>query len=252
MKIAGRIVLAILGPLVTVALFIMPVLLFHAYSWLKVAIYIGEISGALLLIGWYRKTTSLDFGLKIIGSWSGLLWCILYLFIRVAAWIVLIPQVRIETNWHILLIQAGFFLLLNAMGEEIHFRGLLFSSLSSGLWSRSVLIAAFVSSGIFALFHILDFLSSGWLWFFLIACDGLALCAIRIKTKSVFWSVLVHGILNLCTGSLFIGAQTVDDAVVYLYMAVVVIIDLLFFIFLFNQAHRQQEQAGALIPSQAS
>ncbi len=239
MKYAVRIALALLGPAIPAVLLAGLALLLHATGWSRVAIYLGEIGGVLLVLRWFRRRNPVEAGLKLTFSWPGLTWSTLYLIVRIAAWLLLIPQIRVETNWHFLLVQAAFFLLLNAPGEEMHFRGLLFGVLRETKLQQSLLIAAFVSSALFALAHVLELSSSGWVWFFLFMGDGLALCAVRIKMGSVFWSALVHGLLNICTGLLFAGPKTAADPVVFTYIAATVVIDVLFFIFIVSQAQQR-------------
>lgn len=239
MKDAGRIALALLGPVVPALLLAALAFLLHASGWGRIAIYIGEIIGALLIIRWLGKRTPIETGLGMAFSWSNLTWSTCYLIVRVAAWLLLIPQLRIETNWGFLVVQAAFFLLLNAPGEEIHFRGLLFGTLKELKFPQPLLIAACVSSGLFALAHVMELTSSGWIWFFLFLSDGLALCAVRIKTGSVFWAALLHGMLNICTGLLFAGPKDAADSVVLTYIVAVVAIDVLFFIFVFSQEKRK-------------
>ncbi len=245
MKYIGHLILAIVGPAIVAALFLVLAQLFHAHNSLQYILYAGEIIGALLIMFWFRKTMGISlavFGLRVTYAWSYLIWSILYLVVRIAAWVVIIPQMKIQTNWLFLLGQACFFLLFNAMGEELHFRGILFTTMKNMKFRNSVLLAALVSSAVFAFFHLADLLSAGWLWFLPLMADGLALCAFRIKTKSIFWSVLVHGISNICTGALFVGAHSVDDSVVYAYIATVLVIDLLFFTFIFMQSSQQMQE----------
>lgn len=250
---AGRVALALLGPAIPAVLLAGLALLLHASAWIRVAIYLGEILGVLLIIRWFQRRIPLETGLKLTFSWSATSWSTLYLIVRVAAWLLLIPKIHVETNWHLLVPQAAFFLLLNAPGEEMHFRGLLFSVLRTTKRPQSLLIAALASSALFALAHVIALSSSGWVWFFLFVGDGLALCAVRIKTGSVFWSALVHALLNICTGLLFVGPQTAADSVVFTYIAATVIIDVLFFVFIIGQKRQGvtivgQPQEAQIVP----
>lgn len=259
LKNAGYVLLLFLFPLVVAGLFAAPAYLLHAYALLSALIYLGEIAGALFLMYlMYRKRPPLDFGLSPKCSWSDSIWCVLYMLLKTAVWVMLVPIVAIQTSWFILLPQVLSFFLLTAPAEELHFRGLLFSSIEQ-LPSRkkmalsSVLVAAFVSSLFFGILHMVNDFSAGWLWLVVFMADGLAFCALRIKSGSLFPPFITHAAVNILTGALLIGASTVADNVALLYQVTVIFIDLLFFVVVLSQSKLQaqvSEKAEAVMASQ--
>ncbi|MEO6892864.1 MAG: CPBP family intramembrane glutamic endopeptidase [Ktedonobacteraceae bacterium] len=255
MKNTGYVLFLFLFPLVVAGLFAVPAYLLHAYAWLSVLIYLGEIAGTLYLM--QRKRSTIDFGVSPKGSWPDGVWCVLYILLRTAVWVVLIPIVAIQTNWLILLPQALSFFLLTAPAEELHFRGLLFSSIEQ-LPSRkkmalsSVLVAACVSSFLFAVLHMATHFSAGWLWLVVFMGDGLAFCALRIKTGSLLTPFIAHAVVNILTGELLISATTVADNIALLYQVTVILIDLLFFVVVLSQSKLQAQVREKPEPAMAS
>lgn len=255
LKNAGYVLFLFLFPLVVAGLFAVPAYLLHAYAWLSALIYLGEIAGTLYLM--QRKRSTLDFGVSAKWSWPDSMWCVLYILLRTAVWVILVPIVAIQTNWLILLPQVLSFFLLTAPAEELHFRGLLFSSVEQ-LPSRkkitlsSVLVAAFVSSFLFAVLHMATHFSAGWLWLLVFMGDGLAFCALRIKSGSLLTPFIAHAVVDILTGSLLLSATTVADNTALLYQATIIFIDLLFFIVVVSQSKLQAQVREKSQPVMAS
>jgi len=86
------------------------------------------------------------------------------------------------------------------------------------------LTAAVVSSAVFGLFH----LSGGLLFLPVFAADGLAFCALRLRTDSLYPPIAAHGVLNFTTAALLLSANVVSDARAIVYVALVVAIDIAF------------------------
>src|SRR5207253_9751143 len=94
-----------------------------------------------------------------------------------------------------LLSAFAYFLLFTAAAEEVLFRGLLLRGIV-GL-GAGVLTAAVVSSAVFGLFH----LSGGLLFLPVFAADGLAFCALRLRTDSLYPPIGAHGVLIFITAA---------------------------------------------------
>jgi len=100
-----------------------------------------------------------------------------------------------EINWskiYIFKLTVG---ILLPLAEEILFRGVLFRFIRG---RKPFLFAAISSSLIFAIAH---FSLMGFITFFLL---GFACAYIFEKSKSIFYSFMVHGILNYMTINLFV------------------------------------------------
>src|SRR6266571_3267729 len=90
-------------------------------------------------------------------------------------------------------------------------------------WSGG-LVAAVGSSVVFAVFHF----GSGLLFLPVFAADGLAFCALRLRTDSLYPPIAAHGALNFMTAALLISSNVVSDARAIDYVALVVAIDIVF------------------------
>ena len=167
------------------------------------------------------------FGLRAIGlarlprlndmSWSGAL-----LAVRLVPWLLLIPLQGMTHDPLVLLSAFAYFLLFNAAAEEVLFRGLLLQGILA--LGAGVLAAATAASIVFALFHF----GSGLLFLPVFAADGLALCALRLRTNSLYPPVAAHAALNFTTAALLVSASVISDARAIDYVALVVAIDIAF------------------------
>lgn len=252
LKTLGFVAILFFAPLLIAGLLALPLYMAHQYRFISIAIYAGEIGGVLLFL--YRWRSAVDFGLTLAFSWSDIFWCLLYVAARTLTWLLLVPIVAIQTNWLLLLGQCSFFLLLNAPGEELHFRGLLFSSISRRLSQKmsprkSMLIAAGISSLLFGLLHFFTIPSVMWLLVF--TADGLAFATLRIQSGTLFIPLMAHGLVNVLTGAVFVSAAIVADNVALTYQIALIVIDLLFFVILINQ-HQRPVQATPALKRQAA
>ncbi|SRR6266568_1736809 len=141
---------------------------------------------------------------------------------RLVPWILLIPLQGWTHDPLVLLSAFAYFLLFNAAAEELLFRGLLFQGVLS--LGAGVLVAAVASSVVFAVFHF----GSGLLFLPVFAADGLAFCALRLRTDSLYPPIAAHGALNFMTAALLISSNVVSDARAIDYVALVVAIDIVF------------------------
>jgi membrane protease YdiL (CAAX protease family) len=142
--------------------------------------------------------------------------------LRLVPWFLLIPLQGLTHEPVLLLAGFAYFLLFNAPAEEVLFRGLLLQGIL-GL-GAGVLAAAAISSVVFGLFHF----GSGLLFLPVFAADGLAFCALRLRTNSLYAPIIAHGALNFTTAALLISANVISDARAIDYVALVVAIDIVF------------------------
>jgi membrane protease YdiL (CAAX protease family) len=133
----------------------------------------------------------------------------------------LIPVIGWTRDLRVLLLALVYFLLFNAAAEELLFRGLLFRAIL-GL-GAGVVVAASASSLVFALFHLN---SAGLLFLPVFAADGLAFCALRVRSGSLYPSIVAHAGLNFTTAALLVSSRVVSDATAIGYVVLVVIVDL--------------------------
>src|SRR5260370_9528420 len=167
------------------------------------------------------------FGVRAIGlarlpsltymSWAGAL-----LAVRLVRWLLLMPLQGMTHGPLVLLSAFAYFLLFNAAAEEVLFRGLLLQGILA--LGAGVLAAATAASIVFALFHF----GSGLLFLPVFAADGLSLCALRLRTNSLYPPGAAHAALNFTTAALLVSASVISDARAIDYVALVVAIDIAF------------------------
>jgi uncharacterized protein len=167
------------------------------------------------------------FGLRTIGlgrapRLAEMGWPAGFVAVRLAPWLLLIPLQGVTRDPLLLLSALTYFVLFNAAAEELLFRGLLFQGIR-GL-GAGVLMAAAASSVVFALFHF----GNGLLFLPVFAADGLAFCALRLRTDSLYPAIAAHAALNFTTAAVLISANVVSDARAIDYVALVVAIDIAF------------------------
>lgn len=167
------------------------------------------------------------FGMRAIGlgrvpGLAAMGWPAALVGVRLVPWLLLIPLQGLTRAPLVLLSALAYFLLFNAAAEEVLFRGLLLQGIL-GL-GAGVLTAALISSSVFALFHF----GSGLLFLPVFAADGLAFCALRLRTNSLYPPIAAHAALNFTTATLLISANVVSDARAIDYVALVVAIDIAF------------------------
>lgn len=182
-------------------------------------IYLGQFLVSVYLI---KRCYSFNAcGIHNTQSWYG---AGIFLLLRLIPYVTFIPIVSFQMNWQVLISQFLYYLIVVATAEELHFRGLLYSGIIASGYRP--FIAAIISSFLFGLLH----LSLGQpLWIPLFIADGLAWCAIRYQTNSIYPCILSHGVLNFVTATLLIIPETVDDFRALLYVSSVIIIDIIFF-----------------------
>jgi membrane protease YdiL (CAAX protease family) len=169
------------------------------------------------------------FGVRTIGlarvpGLAAMGWPAALVGVRLVPWLLLIP-VQGFTHEPVLLLSAlAYFVLFNAPAEELLFRGLLLQGIL-GL-GAGVLTAAAASSAVFALFHF----GSGLLFLPVFAADGLAFCAVRLRTNSLYPPIAAHAALNFMTAALLVSATTVSDARAVTYVVLVVVVDVAFYV----------------------
>lgn len=167
------------------------------------------------------------FGLRAIGltqlprltdvGWSGAL-----VGVRLVPWLLLIPLQGVTHDPLALVSAFAYFLLFNAAAEEVLFRGLLLQGILA--LGAGVLVGAIAASVVFALFHF----GSGLLFLPVFAADGLAFCALRLRTNSLYPPIAAHAALNFTTAALLVSASVISDARAIDYVALVVAIDVAF------------------------
>jgi membrane protease YdiL (CAAX protease family) len=114
------------------------------------------------------------------------------------------------------------------------FRGLLLQGILA--LGAGALVAATAASVVFALFHF----GSGLLFLPVFAADGLAFCALRLRTNSLYPPIVAHAALNFTTAALLLSASVISDARAIDYVALVVAIDVAFW----AEATRWQRRAA--------
>jgi len=187
----------------------------------SVAFYGAQLSAALVV-------AQRMYGLRAVGlgrpKLAAMGWPAGLVAVRLVPWLLLIP-LQGWTHDPVLLLSAfAYFLLFNAAAEELLFRGLLvrgFLGLGAG-----VLLAASASSVVFALFH----LGGGLLFLPVFAADGLAFCALRLRTDSLYPPIAAHSVLNFTTAAVLVSATVVSDARAISYVLLVVVVDVAFYI----------------------
>lgn len=167
------------------------------------------------------------YGLRAVGlgrlpGLANMGWPAAFVAVRLVPWLLLIPLQGLTRDPLLLLSALAYFVLFNAAAEELLFRGLLFQGIR-GL-GAGVLMAAAASSVVFALFHF----GGGLLFLPVFAADGLAFCALRLRTDSLYPAISAHAALNFTTAALLISANVVSDARAIDYVALVVAIDVAF------------------------
>jgi uncharacterized protein len=180
--------------------------------------------GAQLLVG--AVVAQRVYGLRAIGLGrlpepADLAWATALVGLRLCPWLALIPIIGWTSDVRVLLLALVYFLLFNAAAEELLFRGLLYQAIL-GL-GAGVVMAASASSLVFALFHLN---SAGLLFLPVFAADGLAFCALRVRTRSLYAPIVAHAGLNFTTAALLVSSRVVSDATAIGYVVLVVIVDL--------------------------
>jgi membrane protease YdiL (CAAX protease family) len=217
----ARLVATVLVPLVAGAVAMLAAQLVGVTSRERSAVFYGVQLLAALAVA--QRT----YGLRAVGlgrlpgsaalGWSGGL-----VAVRLVPWFLLIPLQGWTHDPLQLLSALAYFLLFNAAAEELLFRGLLFQGIL-GL-GAGVLTGAAACSAVFALFHF----GSGLLFLPVFAADGLAFCALRLRTNSLYPPIAAHAALNFTTAALLISANVISDARAIGYVALAVAIDIAF------------------------
>jgi membrane protease YdiL (CAAX protease family) len=185
-------------------------------------IYLGELLTSLYII--CRSYGLFYCGLGKTLSISKFFWIFYFLVIRLIPWLILLPIKFKVPELKFITLEIIYYVFINATAEEIYFRGLLYSGISKEL-SR-VVISAIISSVLFGIVH-LSLGEPTWIPIFI--ADGLAFCAIRIRTNSIVPSILSHGLLNLILTDFFIVSPTLSDTTALIYSIATIAIDLMFF-----------------------
>ena len=216
-----RMVATVLTPLVAGAIAMVVAQLIGVTGRERSAIFYGVQLVAALAIA--QRTYGLrTIGLGALPRSAAFGWSAALVAVRLVPWLLLIPLVGWTRDPLQLLSAFAYFLLFTAAAEEVLFRGLLLRGIV-GL-GAGVLTAAVVSSAVFGLFH----LSGGLLFLPVFAADGLAFCALRLRTDSLYPPIAAHGVLNFTTAALLLSANVVSDARAIVYVALVVAIDIAF------------------------
>jgi len=176
----------------------------------------GLLAGSLgLIVPWYDLRSC---GLRWPRA-SALAWPAAFVGLRTATWLLMVPITELRHDGALLLASLLYFVLVAATTEEVFFRGLLLRA-SLDLTGR-IVPALLISAALFGLVHV-----NQLLFVPIFVADGCALGAIRIRTGSLVPAVLGHGLLNFLTATLLIGSATVSDQRALLYVALVVVVDL--------------------------
>jgi len=216
-----RMVATVLTPLVAGAIAMVVAQLIGVTGRERSAIFYGVQLVAALAVA--QRTYGLrTIGLGALPGSAAFGWSAALVAVRLVPWLLLIPLVGWTRDPLQLLSAFAYFLLFTAAAEEVLFRGLLLRGIV-GL-GAGVLTAAVVSSAVFGLFH----LSGGLLFLPVFAADGLAFCALRLRTDSLYPPIAAHAVLNFTTAALLLSANVVSDARAIVYVALVVAIDIAF------------------------
>ncbi|WP_072924672.1 CPBP family intramembrane glutamic endopeptidase [Microcystis aeruginosa] len=235
-KKIGRITALFFFPLFGSAILALPAYLLQADNQISsLLIYGGQLLVSLYLI--YRWYSFKDCGLGGIPQLSSFLWAFSFLALRSLTWVIFLPYRVSLPKWEILIPDLLFFLFVNGATEEIHFRGLLYSGTLKEI-SRPV-VAAAISSFLFGLLH-LSLGQPSWIPLFI--ADGLAWCAIRMRTNSVYPAILSHGLQNLLFTDILLVPQDLSPSTEIIYTVTAIAVDLVFFQLVGCKNLKQYEQ----------
>ncbi|HAC62701.1 MAG TPA: hypothetical protein DCF68_03985 [Cyanothece sp. UBA12306] len=224
-KKIGRICVLFLFPLIGSAIVVLPAYLLKSPNWiLSISIYIGQFLFSLYLIHrWYNFS---ECGIKKYLKFTSLSWGLLFLVIRCSTWVIFLPVTVTFPGWQVVIPELLFFLFINSTTEEIHFRGLLYNGIFKETSRPQV--AAIISSVLFGLLHL--FLGQpNWIPLFI--ADGLAWCAIRMRTDSIYPAIVAHALQNLLFTYILLVPTDLSYQTEMVYTIMAIIADLLFFIF---------------------
>ena len=221
-KAAGRLAIAVFVPLTggAVALLVASSLGIHG-RWQSAFFYAAQLGVGLVVA---MRLYGLDgVGLGGLPRPQDLVSSVAFVALRLIPWFALVPVVGLQLKPLVLIPALAYFLFLNAAAEELLLRGLVFKA-ALGL-GAGVALAAIASSVGFGLLHVM---SSGLVFIPVFVADGLAFCALRIRSGSLYPPIAAHALLNFATGALLISNRVISDRAAVTYVVAVVVVDLAF------------------------